>query len=170
MTRALIGVVIAANLVGCATTNMIPFKVDSVPPGAQVDVNGITLGNTPVEIELQCSKRWVGVAVAPGGWSYDNAIYTVTVYPAGTLHGLSQTKRINACQVKNPPGHLSFDLELETVTPLQRMDLNINPNTSKQSSSVEENLRILKKLRDQGILTEDEYREKVDKALDDTPP
>lgn len=148
---------------------MVPFKVDSTPSGAQVDVNGITFGHTPLEIQLQCSKHWVGVAVAPGGWSYDDAVYDVTVYPAGDLRGLSQTKRINACQVKSPPGRLSFDLGLDSVTPLQRIDLNISPDTSGQSSSVEENLRILKRLRDQGILTEDEYRQKVDTALESIP-
>lgn len=170
MTRTVIAIILSANIVGCATANMVPFKVDSVPPGAQVDVNGVTLGHTPTEIQLQCSKRWVGVAVAPGGWAYDNAVYDVTVYPAKKLPGLSQTKRVNACQVKDPPGYLSFDLDLDSVAPRQRIDLEINSDVSTPNPSVEENLRSLKRLRDQGILTEDEYREKVDKALEGSPP
>ncbi|MFQ5472300.1 MAG: PEGA domain-containing protein [Phycisphaerae bacterium] len=89
---------------------MVPFNVVSNPPGSQVDVNGVTLGVTPTRIELQCSRRWVGVAVAPGGRAYDNAMYEVTVYPPKENPGLSQTKRVNACQLKNPPGNLSFDL------------------------------------------------------------
>lgn len=172
MTRASIAFILAASTLGCATANMVPFSVDSVPPGAQVDVNGVTLGHTPTEIQLQCSKRWVGVAVAPGGWAYDNAVYEVTVYPSKERPGLSQTKRVNACQVKNPPGHLSFDLELESVTPRQRIDvdLDVTPDPSARDPLLEENLRSLKQLRDQGLLTEDEYREKLDKALEGSSP
>ncbi|MCP5059767.1 MAG: PEGA domain-containing protein [bacterium] len=91
---------------------MVPFLVQSSPSGGQVDVNGVDLGRTPVHIQLQCSKRWVGVAVAPGGWAYDQAFYQVTVYPPRGHSGTTQTKRVNACQVKTPPGKLSFDLQL----------------------------------------------------------
>ncbi|MEK6698212.1 MAG: SHOCT domain-containing protein [Nitrospirota bacterium] len=150
-------------LSGCASATMVPFTVDSTPQGGQIDVNGVTLGTTPMEIQLQCSKRWVGVAVAPGGWAYDNAIYDVTVYPSRNNPGVSQTKRVNACQVKNPPGHLFFDLALDPVSPRQRIDLDVNRKPN--GSSLEETLLSLKRLRDQGFLTEQEYHEKVDKAL-----
>ena len=153
-------------LSGCATATMVPFKVESTPQGAQVDVNGVNTGTTPTEIQLQCSKRWVGVAVAPGGWAYDNAIYEVTAYPSRQSPGVSQTKRVNACQVQNPPGHLYFDLTLDPTTPRQRIDLNINQKPN--APSLEDTLRTLKHLRDQGLLTEQEYREKVDKALQES--
>ncbi len=162
---------LASLMLGCATAKMVPFNVTSTPPGAQVDVDGVTLGVTPTEIQLQCSKRWVGLAVAPGGWGYTSPVYEVTVYPSKERPGLSQTKRVNACQVKNPPGHLSFDLGLESVTPRQRIDvdLDVTGDPSAQDSRLEETLRSLKRLRDDGILTEEEYREKVDKALEVSP-
>lgn len=166
---AIVGVVFFFPLfaLGCASARMVPFNVVSTPPGAQVDVNGVTLGVTPTHIRLQCSKRWVGLAVAPGGWAYDNAIYEVTVYPSKGNPGLSQTKRVNACQLKSPPGNLFFDLSLDSVTPRQRIDVNLDTTHAPTSgdSSLQETLRSLKRLRDQGILTEGEYRGKVDKAL-----
>ena len=88
----------------------------------------------------------VGVAVAPGGWAYDNAIYEVTAYPSRQRHGMSQTKRVNACQVQHPPGHLYFDLALDPTTPRQRIDLNINQKSN--DPSLEDTLRALKRLCD----------------------
>ena len=170
MPRVGVAIFVAWLTLGCATATIIPFNVASTPPGAQVDVNGVTLGVTPTEIGLQCSKRWVGLAVAPGGWAYDDS-YEVTVYPSKEKPGFSQTKRVNACQVKDPPGHLSFDLGLESVTPRQRIDvdLDVTGDPSAKDARLEETLRSLKRLRDDGILTEEEYRGKVDKALETSP-
>ena len=124
MQRIVALITVGCLVAGCATATMIPFKVDSTPQGAQVEVNGVTLGTTPTEIQLQCSKRWVGVAIAPGGWDYDAVVYTVTVYPSRQTPGVAQTKRINACQVRNPPGYLYFDLGLDLIMPRQRIDFN----------------------------------------------
>lgn len=155
----------AALMSGCATATMVPYQVDSTPPGAKIEVNGTSMGAAPAIIQLQCSKRWVGLAVAPGGWAYDNAVYDVSAYPTKENPGLSQTKRVNPCQLKEPPGHLHFDLTLDTVSPRQRIDININK--SDKDTSLDDMIRTLKRLRDQGLLSEQEYQQKVDKAVKD---
>lgn len=150
------------TLSGCASSQMIAFTVSSQPPGAQVDVNGVTMGMTPTEINLQCSKQWVGLANAPGGWRYDSSIYEITVYPSAENPGLSQTKRINACQARDlEHAGIMFDLDLEAIGPRQTLDVNVNIND--QSDSVREleaTLRQLADLHDRGILTDEEYAAK----------
>ena len=159
-------------MTGCASSNMVTYKVNSTPPNAQVDVNGTSLGKTPTEIHLQCSKRWVGVINAPGGWAYDNSVYEVTVYPSSQNSGFSQTKRVNPCQWqgKTTP-ELNFDLGLRQINPTTPVDLNITNNTPQPKNqppaqSLEDTLANLRKLRDEGILSESEYKDKVVKATE----
>jgi hypothetical protein len=115
---------LALLMVGCASSDIKEFTVTSTPPGAQVDVNGISAGTTPTTIKLACSKRWVGLMVAPGGWEYTGAIYDVEVFPSSSMPGISQRKQINACQFEGKePGRLVFDLGLDKVTPIQRTSI-----------------------------------------------
>ncbi|MBH3360474.1 PEGA domain-containing protein [Pseudomonas guariconensis] len=151
---------ICAALGGCASSNMVPVDIVSEPSGAQIDVNGVTVGATPVRVQLACTKRWVGVINAPDGWAYDNAVYEVKAIPmagAGTV----QSKRINSCEIKSPPGRMRFDLAIENYAPTQRVEV----STKTTSSGLDQALRSLKSLRDQGLLTEKEYRDKVDIAI-----
>lgn len=109
---------------GCASSQMKKFLVTSQPSGAAVDVNGMNMGNTPLVIELQCSKAWVGLANAPGGWNYDNAKYEIEVLPNEKMEGFSQKKTVNACQWQGKgAGKIVFDLNLETVAPTQRLSV-----------------------------------------------
>lgn len=159
--KSMAALISAGLLTGCASSNMVPIEVESSPPGARIDVNGAAFGTTPTTIELGCNKRWVGVMSAPDGWAYSGA-YQVTAYPASGQEGLSQTKTINPCQIQTKPGHMHFDLGLDAVSPRQRVDVNV---TTIEKSSVSDTLMALKKLRDQGVLSEQEYRQKVDQAL-----
>lgn len=109
---------------GCATATMVPYNVESEPSGAQIEVNGVSMGKAPTLIQLQCNKHWVGLAVAPDGWAYDNLIYQVSAFPTKDKPGFSQTKHINPCQLKQLPGQIHFDLGLDTVAPRQRIDIN----------------------------------------------
>jgi hypothetical protein len=109
---------------GCASQAMIPVAVISTPPGAQVDVNGISMGTPPAQLSLSCPKRWVGVANAPDGWAYDGSIFEITVYPSSGNPGYSQTKRINPCQWAGSGAlEVKFDLGLERVAPTQKLQL-----------------------------------------------
>lgn len=161
---------VSTNALACATGNTIRFNVDSTPHGAQVDVKGVSQGVTPLQVGLQCKKRWVGVANAPDGWEYDRAVYEVTAFPPREQGGTSQTKRVNACEVLHGVGHLVFDLGLQPIAPRQQIDLNVSgpanpPPASPGASSLETTLGNLKQLRDQGLLSDDEYRTKVDQAI-----
>jgi hypothetical protein len=144
---------------------MLRVKVISEPAGAQVDVNGISMGNTPTEVSMSCAKTWVGLMNSPDGWAYGNATYEITVYPSSANPGYSQTKHINPCQWKGDhPPVISFNLGLEKVTPTQKIE--VNGNEAPQSDPQKEELADLKKLRDQGILSEAEYKEKVLKVIE----
>jgi len=159
--RLLLILVVLATA-GCASSQMVSYSVSSRPPGAQVDVNGVTMGYTPTKISLQCSKRWVGVFNAPGGWAYDSAIYEITVYPSVDRPGLSQTKKVDACQARNmeTPG-VMFDLSLEGVAPRQTLDVNVDSKDHANAvDNLEQTLRQLSDLHDRGILTDDEYEQK----------
>ena len=145
--------------IGCASTSMMRVRVESIPSGAQVDVNGINMGNSPTEVDMGCPRTWVGVMNSPEGWAYGSANYEITVYPSTTNPGYSQTKNINPCQWRGgTPPVIRFDLGLEKVTPTQKVEIKNKPA---YSDSQTETLRTLKKLRDQGLLSEAEYKEKV---------
>lgn len=162
-------------LTGCAKSVVVPFKVDSSPPNAPVEVDGIAVGRTPTEFQLSCTKRWVGLAYAEGGWAFDSAQYRVTAFPPHQGGGSSETKLINACQVQNHPGNLHFQFGRPEGVPRpevqaedkaqQRSPPDPRNVAPEHQSSLGETLRILKSLRDQGILSEEEYRAKVDAAI-----
>ena len=49
--------ILSVLLSGCAGSNMVTYKVLSAPSNAQVDVNGVSMGKTPTEIKIACTKR-----------------------------------------------------------------------------------------------------------------
>jgi hypothetical protein len=111
-------------LSGCTETKMVPVTVTSTPPGAQVDVNRVSMGTTPVQVSLSCSRRWAGLMNAPGGWAHDGSTFEITVYPSAQNPRYSQTKRISPCQWAGPgDAEVRFDLGLESVTPTQKVEV-----------------------------------------------
>jgi hypothetical protein len=124
VSRKLLVVAAAATLFGCTSTSMVPVRVTSTPPGAQVDVDGVSMGSTPVQVSLSCSRRWVGVLNAPDGWAYDASTFEITIYPSSQRPGYSQTKRINPCQWAGPGSpEVKFDVGLESVSPTQKIEI-----------------------------------------------
>ena len=111
---------------GCATKVMVPYKVTSVPSGAPIEVNGVKVGETPAQIQLGTSKRWVGVAIAPGGWAYGNEMYNVTAFPPPDSNEplRSQTKIVRP-QDTLQGGELFFDLRLESIRPTQPVEIRV---------------------------------------------
>lgn len=149
----------------CSTTKMVEFRVESEPSGAQVDINGVSAGFTPTSVSLKCGRHFVGYANSSDGYGYDYSPYNITVYPSKDLPGESQSKLIDACQMaENGGGTLRFDLGLQRIQPKQRVDLEVSNKNSGASGSIDETIRKLKDLRDQGVLTDSEYKKKV-KAL-----
>lgn len=145
-------------LTGCATSKNITYSVSSDPVGAQIDVNGVNMGSTPLDISLMCAKRWVGLAVAPGGWANTSGKYEVKAYPPKGFSGQSQVKMVNPCEWagEGKPA-LSFDLSLEKVFPTQKIELIGNSSSNKYQQAVQS----LRTLRDQGVITEEEYKQKI---------
>ena len=149
-------IIILSHLVvvsGCATSNSVKYLVTSEPENAQIDVNGVEMGATPTEVNLECAKKWVGVINAPGGWANASGPYSVKAYPPRGSGGEIQTKNVDPCQWSgegNPS--IKFDLEFESVAPTQKIEVvKTNPE-----SNLEATINSLKLLRDQGVLSEEE--------------
>ncbi len=107
---------------GCATATKVTYKVVSEPPKAPIDVNGVSMGETPTTITLDCIKRWVGLLYSPDGWAYVSGKYEVIAFPPKGSHGESQTKNIDPCQWRGSGApKLQFDLGLEKVAPTQKI-------------------------------------------------
>ena len=117
MKKLLFGLCSVACFSACAASITVPYQVSSTPPGAQIFVNGVSMGIAPIQIELACDKRWACVAGTPCGWDFIDAVYEVTANLNNDTPSLSQTQRVNACQLKAPPGHIHFDLGSDTFAP-----------------------------------------------------
>ena len=101
----------------------VPYQVNSTPPGAQVYVNHISMGIAPIQIKLTCDKRWVCAATAPCGWESDDAVDEVTAYPPEDNPGPSQTKHVNACQLKDSSAYINFDFGPGAAESRQSVDV-----------------------------------------------
>jgi hypothetical protein len=97
-----------AFLSACAFSTRVPYQVNSNPPGAQIYVNGVSMGIAPTQIELRCDERWFCPADDPPcRWKDSDYVYEITAVKDNT--GFSQTKHVNPCQIK-APGQIDFDI------------------------------------------------------------
>ncbi len=112
-------------LQSCVTTSWVEYEVESIPPGARIEVNGHALGTAPCEIKLQKSGVWVGLA--HGGFDYGRTgAYSVVAYPPADHSGnelYTQSKLINPAQTTGGKGRLVFDLHLRAVAPVQTIEV-----------------------------------------------
>lgn len=113
MKKLLFWLCSVACLSACAISARVPYQVNSTPPGAQLYVNGVSMGIAPIQIELACDKLWVCPASATCHWEFDDYAYEVTAYTTKDNPGLSQTKHINPCQPEARAGQIYFDLGSE---------------------------------------------------------
>ncbi len=151
-------------LSGCVSSKDITYNIESVPQGAIIDVNGIFVGTTPTSVNFTCSKEWVGVLRAPDGWLvHGGGPYNVTAFPPESTKGDSQTKVVRPCQWKgsNTPS-LMFDLRLRHVLPVQRVE---TKDLTEEPSKKLDSLEFLNKLKSEGVITEEEYRERARQLL-----
>ena len=143
MKKLLFGLCSAAYLSACAISSPVPYQVNSTPPGAQIYVNGVSMGIAPIQIELACDKHWFCRAESKTcGWEFDDYVYEVTANPTDNP-GLPQTKRVNACQLKAPAGQIDFDLGPDAVAQRQPTDVNVNQND--KTTSLDDTIRTLKR-------------------------
>jgi len=103
---------------------LIPFQVTSEPSNALIEVNGVNVGHTPIQITLINSKRWVGIINAPGGWAYTGETYNVTAFPPrdATEILISQTKQVTPLMFPQG-GNIFFDLRPESARTKQPVEL-----------------------------------------------
>lgn len=114
-------------LSSCASQKMIKYVIETDPPEASIDVNGMNYcQRTPCEIKLQCSKHWVGMAYSSSGYA-GSSIYTVQAMPNGPNAHFSQTRVIDACQVADEDngGRIFMNLNLERINPRNTVDVNV---------------------------------------------
>ncbi len=126
MKKLLFGLCSIACLSACATSLMVPYQVNSNPPGAQIYVNRVLMGITPIQLNLQCDRYWMCPAKGPCHWEFhEHDVDEVTAYPADDKLPC-QTKSINVCQSKAQPGHIDFDFRPDAIATQQRTDVNVN--------------------------------------------
>jgi hypothetical protein len=179
--RLLLGVLTTALLIsGCATPasqNHVPFKVTSDPVGCPVEVNGIYSGDTPTTIKLGLSKHWVGLMYSSDGWGYGNEVYNITCLPpTETAELLTSQTKVIAPSMTPKGADIHFNLRLRHVTPTQTIDINqrgkseviIKDDSDKKvDDSAYEKMEELKKMKDAGLITEDEYNSEKKEILED---
>lgn len=173
-------IAVAIIMSGCATPasqNHVPFRVTSDPSGCPVEVNGVHVGGTPTTIQLGLSKHWVGLFYAPDGWGYGNETYNVTCFPPpdSTEPLTSQTKIIVPSMT--PKGaDLYFNLRLRPVNAAQPIDLNqrgkseviIKDERDKEpDASTYQKMQELRKMKSEGLISDDEYEAKRTKLLNE---
>jgi len=164
MKKLLFGLCSVACLSACAISTPVPYQVNSTPPGAQIYVNGVSMGIAPIQIELACDKRWVCPAEASCRWEFNDYVYEVTAHPTEDNHGLPQTKRVNnVCQQKALAGQIDFDLGPDTVAQRQPIDVNVTQND--KTTSLDDTSGTVESSREQGVLSKHEHEQKVGKTV-----
>jgi hypothetical protein len=157
---------------GCSTMKMVPFHITSEPTGCPIEVNGIASGETPTTITLGASRYWVGLLYGKGGYSYYQNTYQVTCLPQknATEELISQTKTINPAMTLEG-AKIHFDLSLQPINPLQRIEIQSpkgkksSQDNEKTNTDPETKLKKLNKMRDDKIITEEEYQKKRKQIL-----
>lgn len=106
-------------LSGC--THMVPveFDVETDPPGAVVESDGVTLcESTPCTVELKCRKR-----IITGSAKGNPTEITVTPKGGSRIPASQQSKIVDACKAANGKQKLYFNMTMDKVMPVQRIDI-----------------------------------------------
>jgi len=161
-------------LSGCATIVSGPDEkiiFDSSPSGARVDANGIEIGWTPFSRELSRSEEY-SVVFSKDGYKDKTAIIENSLNPwcfGNIIFGGIIGAIVDACTGsinQLSPDHLSL-----TLDPIPQLPIPDKPDVEGESDMDHDaklmgQLSNLKKLRDQGVLSEDEYQFKREKLVD----
>lgn len=151
--------------IGCSQRHWVDFSVTSTPDSARVDVGGAEMGTTPFHLTLLCGREWVGLFNGDGGYANSTFEYEVKAFPPTGSGGTTQTKRINPCLTRNQDTtKVHFDLMLQPVAPTQNVNLNLGQVDSAEEQKLKR-IRLLKRMLDEGLLSDDDYRKRVDKIL-----
>ncbi|MEJ2695598.1 MAG: hypothetical protein P8013_03025 [Candidatus Sulfobium sp.] len=149
MKKILFWLCSVACLSACAFSTRVPYQVSSATPGAQIYVNGISMGIAPIQIELRCDKVWRCPAGGSCSWELSDYVYEVAAQSSEDNSGLPQTKRVDPCQLKEGPGQIHFDVGSDAVAS-RPIDVNVNQND--KAISLDDTTRMLENSEDQGVL------------------
>jgi hypothetical protein len=167
---------LAALISGCATPsseNRVSFNVTSDPTDCPVEVNGIHLGNTPTTLELGLSKHWVGLMYASDGWGYGNETYHITCFPPpDTTEPLTSQTKVITPSMTPKGGDLYFNLRLRQTNPITPIDITHRGKSEiivkdERNASVAEKIRQLQGLKDEGLISQEEFDAKRKQLLED---
>lgn len=128
LTRTFVLVSILLLSSGCSTRIIqVPFTVESIPPGAQVDVDGVNFGNAPVIVNYNVTQLWNGLLNSPN-WVPANQQSTITAYPpSGAASGTAPQSKTIKPGVTNSGagGKVLFDFRSDQLQPRQTLDVNV---------------------------------------------
>jgi len=161
-------------LVGCASIVSGPNEkiiFDSSPSAARVDANGIQIGLTPFSRELSRSDEY-SVVFSKNGYKEKTAIIENSLNPwcfgnllfGGIIGAIIDAATGSINQLN--PDHLYV-----TLDPIPQLPQPNEPDVEGESdvdhdAKLMGQLSNIKKLRDQGVLSEDEYQFKREKLVD----
>lgn len=135
-----------ACLSACAFSTRMPYQVNSTPAGAQIYVNGVSMGIAPLQIELRCDKRWYcSAANSHCRWLPSDYAYEVTAIKENPE--LSQTKHVNPCRLKDPR-QIHFELGSDAVA---SGSADVTANQKEKTTSPDDTGRALANSTNQGV-------------------
>lgn len=118
-------------LFGCGTTNQIAsVNVTSEPSGANIDVNGVYRGKTPITLQIPLAKTWIGLSYSADGYGYVNQDYQFIAYPPQGVSGGFQKKLLAAKDMAQGAA-VHFQFGVVTNQPLieQRIEIDRRPRS-----------------------------------------
>lgn len=116
-------------LFGCGTTNQIAsVNVTSEPSEANIDVNGVYRGKTPLTLQIPLVRSWIGLANSADGYGYINQDYQFTAYPPQGVQGGFQKKLLAAKDMAQGAAvHFQFGVVTNQPIIEQRIELDRRP-------------------------------------------
>lgn len=127
----IISLAIILNIAGCATImkgNTQNLQINSIPSGAQIKINGIAIGTSPMIVKLSTKNEYsvivelsgylpysISIKKSVSGWIW-GSIFTSGIlgliidYSSGAVYKLDK-EQINAQLVKNGMGDVTPELD-----------------------------------------------------------
>jgi len=131
MKKFLIIIGLSLFLFGCGTIDRTAaISITSEPSGANVDVNGVYRGKTPLALQIPLVKSWVGLAYSPNGYAYVNQDFVFVGYPPQGVSGGFQ-KKVLAAKDMELGAAIHFQFGVVTNQPVieQRIEINQRPRS-----------------------------------------
>lgn len=127
--------------------------IESVPPGAQVQVSGRDIGVTPLTVELDTAfpRHWTTrIKSDEEGFAFYRRLETVNFIKEGCE---TYTRQVVESDLAR-----DIKVALKCDPNYQPGALHAAPSTAAPAGNIEQRLRTVDDLKTKGLITEDEYR------------